>query len=121
MIKLFQILVSAAAVGSGSAKAAEDLGFARANEWAEILIGLPGCRSGATLDKLRSLINQGDIDAERELLSSELAIGNCRFFTKGDRVFVSDRAILGGRVEIHSKGDPNDYWIPNAAVDSDPR
>jgi hypothetical protein len=122
MIKLFQILVFAAAVGcSGSAKASEDIGFARVGSWVELLMSLPGCRSEATLDKVRALINQGDTGAEWELLSNELATGNCRIFTKDASVFVSDRAILRGRVAIRSKGDPNDYWIPNAAVDSDQR
>jgi hypothetical protein len=73
------------------------------------------------LHAARKWLYEHDVAAEWELLTNELESGNCRFFTKGDRVFVEDCAVLSGEVAIHGKGDPDTFWIPNAAVDTDPR
>jgi hypothetical protein len=96
-------------------------GFALVGSETAILAGLPGCHSEETLDRIRGLINAHDVAAEWKLLTSELDGGNCRLFTKGERVFVEDRAILSGEVAIHGIGDPNTFWVPSAAVDPDPR
>jgi hypothetical protein len=80
---------------------------------------LPGCLSQAVIDRLRTLATEDDLDAWTKLLRNEISAGSCRLFEKGAHVFVEHRAIFSNQVAIRSKGDPDTYWISDAAVDKD--
>jgi hypothetical protein len=106
---------------AGSRSSSNDHGFALAGSSASILRDSVGCQSKATMERARDLINDHDKDAAMAYLKTRPS-GECLLFSKGDCITVTDRAITSGFVEIYLNGIPAiRYWVPNSAVDSDPR
>lgn len=79
--------------------------------------GYFGCIDENKFKKIVTYVSQGDREAFKQSLGTEILSGKCTMFSKGEEVFLVDVAMLSGMVKIRRKGDTTEYWTNREATD----
>lgn len=75
-----------------------------------------GCQDRQYFERLLDYQSQQDTAAFKQHFLEGMMSGQCTDFQAGQKVFLTDTAILSGLVKIRPKGIPAEYWTYMEAV-----
>ena len=75
-----------------------------------------GCRDRAKFDELNGYLHTQDRAAFIGSVGRAYRAGDCRPFTAGETVFVSDTALFSGMIRVRPQGENESWWAYAEAV-----
>lgn len=72
--------------------------------------GFIGCSSREYFEKLMNVLAKKDTQAFQKGLTAGMLSGDCAVFKLGQKVDVTDQALLSGLFKIRPDGDMKEYW-----------